>query len=321
VVSALASSDSVAKLGPGAVKAVKSAAPVLGGAAAAVSLAAPFAVVLTRVARDAMSAANAALPAGALALAWGLLLCFFGGQFVTLLAAMEAYNSCGGAEATAAVRTVVDSGAAVLSTAAADEAKDAGAGGAAPASVLLRRKALLLARMTSPEAVSGAAVKLWVSYCGVLAVLKLRTARRLAMSLAVSDVLAPVVSRHAMPKLDAAVSPELRKWNATALALALKAAVLLIFLLFASAADAMAAALRGGELAARTGLELLQKRGLLKASVDDKLTYAVALALAAAGVTAQAASFKVPFPVSLVTWPVGVADWAVRYYAGVGRLA
>jgi hypothetical protein len=301
---------------------VRSAAPVLGGAAAAVSLSAPFVLVGTRVARDAVTGARAALPAGALALAWGLLLCFFGGQFVTLLAAMEAYNACAGAEATAAVRAVVDNGAAVLDTAAADEAKDAGAGGAAvPASVLLRRKALLLARMTAPEAVSAAAVKLWCSYCGVLAVLKLRTARRLAMSLAVSDGLAPVVARHALPALDKAASPELRKWNPLALSLALKASVLLVFIVFTSAADAMAAALRGGELAARNGLALLAQRGLLKGAVDDKLTYAVALALAAAGLAAQAAQLRVPFPISMLTWPVAIADWAVRHYAGVRSLA
>ena len=321
MVGALAQSESVTKLGPQAVQAVRSAAPVLGGAAAAVSLAAPFVMVVTRVATDAFAAGNAVLPAGALALAWGLLLCFFGGQFVTLLAAMEAYNLCAGAEATAAVRAVVDNGSSVLATAASDEAKDAGAGGAVPASVLLRRKAMLLARMTSPEAVTGAALKLWVSYCGVLAVLKLRTARRLAMSLAVSDALAPVVSRHAMPRLDGAVSAELRKWNATALSLAVKAAVLLIFLIFASAADAMASALRGGQMVATQGLALLSQRGLLKASVDDKLTAAVALALAAAGLATQAAALKVPFPLSMAIWPVSLADWAVRYYAGVGGRA
>jgi len=132
------------------------------------------------------------------------------------------------------------------------------------------------------------------------------------MCIAVSDALAPVVSRHAMPALDAAVPLELRKWNAGAVTVALRGAVLLLFLLFASAADALASALRGAQLAARHGLALLQQRGLLKAAVDDKLTHAVALALAAAGVAAQAAAFKVPFPLSLATWPVGVADWAVR---------
>ena len=317
---ALAASESVAKLGgPKAAQALRSAAPALGGAAAAVALAVPFVLLATRVARDALAAGRGALPPGALPLAWGLLLCFFGAQFVTLLAAVEAYAVCGGAEATAAVRAVVADASAVLAAAAADEAKDAGAGGAAavPASLLLRRKALLLARMTAPEAVNGCALKLWASYAGVLAVLKLRTARRLAMSLAVSDALAPVVARHAMPALDGATSPELRKWNATGLALGLKAAVLLAFLLFTTAADAMAAALRGGQLAARHGLALQQQRGLLKTAVDDKLVHAVALALAAAGVATQAAAFKVPFPFSLLTWPVSLADWAVRYTVGI----
>jgi hypothetical protein len=141
------------------------------------------------------------------------------------------------------------------------------------------------------------------------------------VSLAVSDGLAPVVARHALPALDKAASPELRKWNPLALSLALKASVLLVFLIFTSAADAMAAALRGGELAARSGLALLAQRGLLKGAVDDKLTYAVALALAAAGLAAQAAQLRVPFPLSMLTWPVAIADWAVRHYAGVRSLA
>jgi hypothetical protein len=321
-VTSLATPDGVGKLGgPKAVSALKAAAPTLGQALAGLGLLAPFFVAYFTLLSDAYGAAKAYLPPSAAPIAWGLILCFFGGDYVTLIAAMEAYELCGGEAATAAVRVVAAEASAVLEASSAEDAKDAGAKGAAPvaASVLLRRKALLVARMTHPEALTAAAGALWLTWMGVLATLKLRFARTLALGVSISNSLAPVVARHALPALDAAVAPELRKWNATAVSLALKAAVVLAALCIESAIAAVHSALRGGALAARHGLALLSARGLLKGPVDDKLIQTVGLGLAALGVLSQAAAgFSVPFPFSLATWPLDVAEWAIRWQVAVG---
>lgn len=299
-------------------KALKAAAPVLGQACAAAALAAPFLAAYVALLSDAYTAAVTYLPPSALPLAWGLLLCFFGGDYVTLIAAAEAYSLCGGAEATEALRAVAAEARAVLAASAADDAKEASAKPVAPA-VLLRRKALLLARCAHPEALSSASAKLWVTYIGVLAALKLRFARMLSLALAIAATLQPVVARAALPALDAAVPIELRKWTPGAISVALKALVLLLALCLQSALASVHSALAGGALAARHGLALLQARRLLKGPVDDKLVQAVGLGLAALGVASQAAAgFHVPFPLSLATAPLDAAEWAIRWQAAVG---
>jgi hypothetical protein len=241
------------------------------------------------------------------------------------VAAYEAYQLCGGVAASAACATVAAQVRTCLDASAAEDAKEGGAGAkgaAAPApAVLLRRKALLVARMADPEALSAACGALLVTYLGVLAAIKLRFARTLALATAIAEGLHPVVQRHALPALDAAVSPELRKWNGPGLSLALKVLVMMAALSMEMALAAMHSALMGGALAARHGLALLVQHGLLKrAAVDDKVVQVLALGLATAGVLSQAgAGFSVPFPLSLLTWPADLAEWALRWQLAVGR--
>lgn len=319
LVKSLADEPSVKKFGP-ASKALRSAAPVLGQLASALGLLAPFILAYVQLLYDLYLAALNYLPAPATPVAAGLVLCFFGGEFYCLLAAYEAFQVCGGAAATEALQVVSGEAAAVLEASASDDAKDAGAK-AAPAAAVLRKKVLLFARLAHPEALTAALGKLWRVWVGVLATLRLKTARTLVLGASIADQLLPLASRHVMPLLDAAVPAELHKWNETLLSLALKLLAVLAAAMLATLLAAVHSALRGGQLAARPVLQLLQQRGALKGPVDDRLVHSVALGLAALGLLSQVtAGFAVPFPVSLVLWPVTTAEWVLRGAVGFSHL-
>jgi len=307
--------------GPKAGEALKAAAPVLGKVGAAGALAAPFAQLAATVAADAATAVYARTQQDVFLLCLGLLLCLAGAQYVTLVAAYEAFTQCGGADAAAACAAVAKDAATILETAANEEAKDSK--GKAPPALALKRKALLLARMSQPEALQAAVAKVWLTGLGVLAALKLRFARTMALSAAMAAQVGPLAARHLQPRLEAAAPAELRKWAPMALATALHAACYCAALLLAGALAAVHAALRGGSLAAKHGLALLAERGLLKpaAAAEARTLHAVGLGLAAVGLVLQAAAgFRLPFPFSLLVLPLTAAESTLRFSLGVGAV-
>ena len=290
-------------------KALVKAAPVLGQAAAALSLVAPFLVAYFAALRDAYLAVVYLLPWHILELLAGLVVCFFGGEFYALIACYEAYQLCGGADAAAAARTVVEEAQDVVAAAG---AQAAGEKDATPRAVV-RRNLLLVAKSTHPEALTAAVSKLWMTWMCMLAAMQLKLARTLVLGSSISKALLPVATRHVLPRLEATVPAELHKWNATMLQVMLTGAVLLASSFLSSLVAAAQAALRGGQMAAKHGLEVLAARGTLKGPVDDKLVHTVGLLLAAAGVLAQAAvGFRLPFPLNLVLLPLTLAEMTLR---------
>jgi hypothetical protein len=288
-------------------KALVKAAPVLGQVAAAMSLVAPFLLAYAAALRDAYMAVVYLLPWHVLELLAGLVVCFFGGEFYALIACYEAYQLCGGAEAAAAARTVVEEAQEVATAAGA-----AGDNDAAPRAVV-RRNLLLVAKSTHPEALTAAVSKLWMTWLCMLAAMQLKLARTLVLGSSISKALLPVATRHVLPRLEGSVPAELQAWNATLLRVALTAVVLVASSLLSSLVAAAQAALRGGQMAAKHGLEVLAARGTLKGPVDDKLVHTVGLLLAAAGVLAQAAvGFRLPFPLNLVLLPLTLAEMTLR---------
>ena len=294
--------------GTPASKALVKASPVLGQAAAALSLVAPFVLAYFRALRDAYLAVVYLLPWHILQLLAGLVVCFFGGEFYALIACYEAYHLCGGADAAEAARTVVEEAQGVVSAASTEAAGE----DATPRAVV-RRNLLLFAKNTHPEALTAAVSKVWMTWLCMLAAMQLKLARTLVLGSSISKALLPMATRHVLPRLEASVPSELKKWNATLLHVALTAAVIIASSLLTSLVAAAQAALRGGQMAAKHGLEVLAARGTLKGPVDDKLVHTTGLLLAAAGVLAQAAvGFRLPFPLNLVLLPLTLVEMTLR---------
>ena len=294
----------------------------MGKCGAAVVALLPFVALNIQLLVDAYTAALTYLPPTHLPVAGGLLLVFFGGNFYTLIAAAEAWKACGGDAALHAAHTLQSQLSGCLAAAAADDAKEGGAGGkSAPADEKLKRRVMLMARAASPETLSAALGALWLTCLGMLATLRLRLARTLVLGASISEQLVPLATRHAKPLLDAQLPAELAKWSPTLVDGGVKALLLLLSLFLSRLVGAAHAALRGGQLAATHGLALLKAKGLLRLPVDEKLTNSVALGLAALGVLAQtSAGFAVPFPLSLVVLPLTTAEWALQLAVGASAL-
>lgn len=186
---------------------------------------------------------------------------------------------------------------------------------------VLRRKTLLFAKLSHPDKLSAAVTQLGSVWLAVSAALRLQFARALALGLSIAASIQPMLEKHVLPSLNAATPPEMAAWNATILAAILKALVLLFGFFAFSLMAAAHSALKGGRMAAEAGLNRLSSMGLLPASIapkgahlkyTDEIVHAAAVGLAALGVLFQLSSgFSVPFPLSLFTFPLDIAEWGL----------
>merc|ERR1719436_1625213 len=88
---------------------------------------------------------------------------------------------------------------------------------------LFRRKVALVLRSVDPGAVGEAAGGLWSGYLGILAALKLKYARTLALAHSIGDSVRPAASKLFGPSVLSVTPPEYRQWVAPGLNVACKA--------------------------------------------------------------------------------------------------
>lgn len=335
-------------LGPTVAGALQAAAPAAGFLLAAAAVALPALFEWLKLLVLCARAFAAPLPPDVTATLVGLLLCVFGGEFAALACAYEAFTLAGGRAAVGAASVVAAELRAFAAASAEEdavEAKDAPAAAAAqeppqPATTnakkgaskgakaaaaaaaagpsplaLLRRKALLFARLSHPDALSAAWAQLAPVALAVFGALRLEAARALTLSVAVADAVQPAAAAALLPSLDAASPPELAAWNATLVAGACKCLAVLLGWLFYSLLAAVHSAVKGGKVAADGLLRRARHHGLLPplgAGEAEPLARGAALALAALGLTAQLATgFRAPLAVRVAAAPLVLANWVL----------
>jgi len=268
----------------------------------------------------------AALPWDLFQAAMGLGLCFFGGGYCASIAAAEAFYMTCWSSTAQQLQHVYDDAVAMSKAQTKDDEKDEDGDGVADvkqisSSELLDRKIRIAAgAVQDPQRLSAALGGLYVGWLSVQGVLRIQFAKTINLALSCSQFVEYYVCKLLLPPLTPLLGPEFRAW----LPVAIKTATKAVFVYFAwSLQEVVSAAqsgLRGGLLFSRGVCAWLNKRGHVSfcgLSLEPDQTYldeAVGYLLAACGFYVQwHFGFGLPFPFSIVMFPLDIIEWYVRW--------
>ncbi|KAG8461829.1 hypothetical protein KFE25_001447 [Diacronema lutheri] len=273
-------------------------------------------------------------PAKLVSVAYGALLCFFGGPFAVSFAAIEAFNAMGCARLVVEARVLQRAWAEAEAADAVDNALDADGDGAAdvdalpPRELLARKAALLLAAVSEPRRVQQAAGALLSAWLGALAVLQLRFARAVALALGVARMATPPLLWLLGAPLGRALGPRHAHWAPVLLETLAQAVATSLAWPLERGVSAWYSAMHGGLLAARSLMELCAQLGSserapapLRAAAarvgspdGTRADEAVGYALFVGGFSCQLASgFELSFPLSVLLLPLLLIEWGLTW--------
>jgi hypothetical protein len=297
---------------------VKKAAPYLAKAAVYAMIAMPY--ILDACSR--IQAFVASLPEKIVYAGLGFAVCFFGGIFPATIAAIEAWRLCGGDEATACCKALYNEWQKVQQKNKEDDQKDEDKDGKAdtkqlsPQQLIVRKTQVVLAAV-DPETVSHGVVGLYTGWIGVLAILQHKFARTVTLGERIGEQIYRLASRFE-PALAELVPDEYRKWVPVGLRWACKMAAMSVAWWTQRVLSAFHSAIRGGLLFGKYLVEFLHEKNVLKA--DASKTYideAIGWGVAVVGLLFQVSlGFHVPFPLSLVTWPLQLMEAIIVWSVG-----
>jgi len=255
----------------------------------------------------------------------GMILCFFGGVYPTLFAAIEAAKHGGAEVLKSSIKDLADEAIVIIEESKKDDAKDDDGDGIPDVDqvspkVLLRRKVKLVLTKMNPQKVDTALANLYSVWLSVLATLTIQFARTIALSLTISDFLKKIVDEYFTEHIIKATPPEYRKWVPIMIGWTVKSISMSVAWYAQTIISAFTSALAGGLLATRALISILSQRGIklggyipdnhLDTSKDEIVSYA----LAAAGFYFQFKNgFSLSFPFNIVLWPLGMAEYYIKW--------
>lgn len=133
---------------------------------------------------------------------------------------------------------------------------------------VMTKKALVVLKTCDPEKCGAAVEAIMAGLMAVVAVLRVKFARFIALGVSIGETLRQVAVRHAAPPLKAVVPEEYHKWILPGLNYTCKVIAVSIAYLMQNILSALHSATRGGQMAAKGVVFYLKERGLLKGDGD-----------------------------------------------------
>uniref|UniRef100_A0A7S3PCK5 ABC transmembrane type-1 domain-containing protein n=1 Tax=Amphora coffeiformis TaxID=265554 RepID=A0A7S3PCK5_9STRA len=268
-----------------------------------------------------------ALPKDAIVAGSGLMFCFAGGYYPTLFSSIQAAQQYGWDVMVQALTDLADEAILVIEALEADEKVKTSTYGMPMDEVSmvrsLRRKTSLVMATVDPMKINQAAGALYMTWVGVSTVLQQEYARVITLSLTMARYIDRVAQFILGPPAYFVVPDKYDKWVPVLIGWGCKAAAMNIAWRIQRIMSAATSAVTGGLLFARAISRMLAKRGIRVFGLfceDDETTMfdeIIGFLVAGLGFYTQfesqwrsGFSFKVPFPLSLITWPF---DWAERW--------
>jgi len=262
---------------------------------------------------------------------FGLTLAFFGGTYLVTLAAIEAARKVGGESLWHEVRFVFQQATIVSAASTKDDNEDANNDGVAdtdqlpPHELLQRKVRVAMEAVTEPARLQIAVGAIWAAYLAVLASLKLKFARTVAIALGVADIIRLPATRLFAPLIAVCLGSKLRHWAPTIVSSVINLLVMTVVWYIQMIISAFYSGLRGGKIFGEAFVrfiaeskhtqKLLSKVPGVHMSPDDTyLDEVCALLVFAAGFSFQLlTAFKVPFPLDIVLWPIWLIEQLLRW--------
>lgn len=276
------------------------------------------------------------LPWNTLQMIFGLGLCFFGGVYFVTIAAVEAARNFGGQVLVKELGVMYQQGLLAANASLEDDGVDANRDGIADVEqmsynqYLLHKTKICMAAVGDPQGLMNATQYLIMTYTSVLSVLRFQFAKTISLCIAVADMLELPFVRFFSPLLSYALGPDLNQWVHPIISTTLKIIAVVVATYVQAMISAFYSGLRGGKLFAVGFINILGEYGIMdklpgwlvvkpfdaNESIWDEI---LAYSLAAAGFWFQFThSFMLPFPYSLVLFPLTIVEWILRWQVFTG---
>lgn len=247
---------------------------------------------------------------------FGFMLCFYGGSYPTVFAALQAAEYGGIVTLKLALKDISSEAMRIVEENKKENQDDANLSG----KELLRRKTALVFKKMDPEKVNNAMASIYKVWISVLAVLSIEFARTIALSLAIGKFINKLVDRFVAPTIRSSIPPEYEKWVPILTGWLSKSIGLSIAWAIQTVLSSISSAIAGGLIMSRAMLLILVKNdinlgGLITADheatdVDEIASYVFAFA----GICSQfKRGFSVPFPLNVVLYPVQLLEYYIRW--------
>lgn len=150
----------------------------------------------------------------------GFILCFFGGSFFTLIAAVEAYRMCSHDQIDKCIKDLITDFNAFCVATKDDDKVDADKDGVADVKEisgkeLATRKTILFLKTVDPKRVTDALAGLNTGLFAIVATLKLEFIKSITLGNSISTIVEPHVQKYIVPALKIALTKDYEKWAGT----------------------------------------------------------------------------------------------------------
>jgi hypothetical protein len=256
----------------------------------------------------------------------GLIMCFFGGSFLTLIAAVEAYRMCGYESTMICVNQLIEDFQKVADASKKDDERDDNNDGVKDVQQvahrdLVKRKALLFLRTINPDRITAALTGINAGFLAVVATLKMKFAMTITLGNAIGGAVEPMAERYVLPVMERIMPADYKHWARPILQYSIRTTAVSVAWCVQRVISAFHSALRGGLMFSRNILEYLSAMGIYhlnheETCVDELAGYGVALL----GLLFQLSrGFSLPFPLNLLLFPFTLIEyflvWAVHAVA------
>lgn len=246
----------------------------------------------------------------------GLIMCFFGGSYMTLIAACEAYRMVGLESQMRCVKDLNEDWRLFLVANKEDDNVDADNDGIADvlqisSQQLATRKTLLFMKTVDPSRMATAISGLQSGLMAVVATLQLKFAKSITLGSAIGEVALKPLNKFVLPTIETVLPPDYQKWGKPMLHYTVKSIAITIAWFIARVISAYHSAIRGGNMFTTNIIEYLNTMGYLKVNVVDTHVDEIAgYFIAGVGLWFQLSmGFQLPFPLNVLLFPFTLLEW------------
>lgn len=257
------------------------------------------------------------LPLPYLYLIIGTVMCFFGGIYPTVFAALQAAEHGGLTTVRKSLSSLSNEVLIIIDESKKDDKVDEDGDGIPDAKQisgreLVKRKVKLVLKKMDPEKVNNAIAAIYKVWMSVLAVLTIQFARVIALALTISDFAKSLSDRLILPIVKMATPKDYQKWCPVVCDWFCKGVGVSIAWRIQEVISAFSSALAGGLIMSRALLYIFTrgKKDHESTSKDEIASYV----FAGLGFYFQyQMKFDAPFPLNVILWPVELAETYIRW--------
>lgn len=257
----------------------------------------------------------------------GLLMVFFGGHFMTTMAAIEAYNLCGWRKTRRCLGQLYESYKLVLAANKEDNLKDEDGDGVKDVHQiskrdLLSRKLFLFFRTADPDKISNALLGIYQGFMGVIATLRVQFAQAITLGVVLGETFAEFADEYFTPMLKKVIPEEQHKWIPTIINYGCKTIGVSIAWFIQRVISSFYSSIRGAKLVVQNGLALRERmvEDSTKINASDVQFVGAVGVLAFLGFYWQLSSFySLPFPFNVILLPVRFVENMLIWFVAVDQ--